>query len=312
MREGLQSLLHPFPLQKFLENYFPDRPFHYEKARGPIKHLLENTKLNDLEVFLKRWPGTVLAALPDYDDQCSKLDIAPEDALRVYRNGMSLIFGSAENALPELRAWIKGIRRDLALFRMTRARCIYYASPKGHGTGPHYDTNVNFVLQLKGRKRWRFAPNRHVSNPVHRHTMGTPVGDSLARYSNTPFPRKMPKVREEVVLERGSIFFVPRGMWHSTVAEEDSLSLNFTFDSVTWIDVLLCALTHHLLQEEEWRALAQGWSSGSLSGKGKSERHFSLLLSHLLCELREISPKTLIEGADLHASPDAGMARPTY
>jgi len=58
------------------------------------------------------------------------------------------------------------------------------------------------------------------------------------------------------VLEPGSLLFVPRGVWHATEAEDDALSLNFTYTAPTWLDLLAAALRGRLAVSPAWRATA--------------------------------------------------------
>ena len=68
----------------------------------------------------------------------------------------------------------------------------------------------------------------------------------------------MPAAAETVVLSPGSVLFVPRGYWHATESDEETLALNFTFGQPSWADVVLAALRTKLLADPQWRELAQG------------------------------------------------------
>ena len=76
----------------------------------------------------------------------------------------------------------------------------------------------------------------------------------------------MPDDAESFVLRRGSVLFVPRGYWHATQSDEDTLALNFTFGQPTWADVLLTALRTRVLKDASWRALARG-PAGAMRAK---------------------------------------------
>jgi 50S ribosomal protein L16 3-hydroxylase len=70
-------------------------------------------------------------------------------------------------------------------------------------------------------------------------------------------PDALPADRTELVLEPGSLLFVPRGTWHSTHATTAALSLNFTFSPPTWIDVFTAALRSRLALSSAWRETAE-------------------------------------------------------
>jgi 50S ribosomal protein L16 3-hydroxylase len=144
----------------------------------------------------------------------------------------------------------------MGLSAMTYGRNLIYATKAGKGTSPHFDQNMNFVIQVHGSKKWWVAPNKNVENPMTRHTMGLPLDAELEGYASLPMPTKMPKDAIEFTLESGSMLFVPRGSWHCTEAITDALSLNFTFSAPTWIDIFSAALRSRLSHSPDWRQTA--------------------------------------------------------
>ena len=186
----------------------------------------------------------------------SAITASPHDARKLFANGMSLLFDDAHELSPVLGAWLEALRGDLGLSALTQSRCLMYATPRGGGTAPHFDQNVNLVLQLHGEKTWWLAPNRHVDAPMTRHTMGLPLDHELGTYATQPLPSAMPADRRAVVLRPGSLLVVPRGVWHATEAATDALALNFTFTAPTWIDVFSAALRGQLARSRAWRETA--------------------------------------------------------
>ncbi|MEJ7603231.1 MAG: cupin domain-containing protein [Kofleriaceae bacterium] len=151
---------------------------------------------------------------------------------------------------------LDAIRADLGLSALTPA-LPDLCDPGGEGTSPHFDQNVNFVLQLHGTKTWSLAPNTHVARPMTRHTIGQPVDPELQSYARLPMPDELPADRTDIVLEAGSLLFVPSGMWHQTHATTDALALNFTFSPPTWIDLFTAALRSRLALSSAWRETAE-------------------------------------------------------
>jgi 50S ribosomal protein L16 3-hydroxylase len=158
---------------------------------------------------------------------------------------------------------------------------MVYATPDGKGNAPHFDQNINFVLQLTGTKKWWLAPNEHVEHPSQRHTMGLPVDAELAGYVSEPFPIKMPATEKAYVLKPGSMLFVPQGYWHRTEATGEALSLNFTFSQPSWVDLFTSALRSRLLLSPEWRELADGVSSRDPELREMAALKFDALLMEL-------------------------------
>jgi len=256
MQPSLAALIHPRSTAEFFASSAANAPFVVHGLKDSVAALTRLPFLASLDALLGSWPNPVQVHLPDVADEASAIDAAPRDARKLFANGMGLLFNDAHTISPELTAWLAALCGDLGLSALTQGRCLVYATPAGKGTGAHFDQNINFVLQLHGIKTWRLAPNEHVERPMTRHTMGLPVDPELQTYARAPMPERMPDDSRSIVLEPGSLLFVPRGVWHSTHASSDALSLNFTYSAPTWIDLLMAALRSRLALASEWRETA--------------------------------------------------------
>ncbi len=282
---GLGALIAPNSLSDFLANNWPHTPLVVHGLDKNIAQLKQLPFLHSLEALLNSWPTLVQAHLPDLKDEASAVDANPRDARKLYGNGMGLLFNNVQNISPELAEWLVAIRHELGLPTSTHARCMIYATPDGKGTAPHFDQNVNFVLQLHGTKTWSIAPNSSVQNPTQRHTLGQPIDPELASYLHDEFPRSMPDGAQQVILKPGSLLFVPRGYWHTTAASGEALALNFTFNQPTWIDLFTLALRSRLSLSPEWRELADGVTSDDPSRRQAAEKNLEGLLLELVDDL---------------------------
>ncbi|MCM0606341.1 MAG: hypothetical protein KA715_09645 [Xanthomonadaceae bacterium] len=106
---------------------------------------------------------------------------------------MGLLFKDVQILSPLLQEQLEQIRQSLSFSALTVSRCLVYATPDGKGTAPHFDQNINFVLQVRGTKKWSLAENTHVTHPLTRHTMGQPTDPELSTYIDSPMPNMMPK-----------------------------------------------------------------------------------------------------------------------
>ena len=275
MAANLSTLIAPFKLNQFQECFIQNRPFLVPEVHpAGIQKLLELPFLSSLESLLEHWTKSIQVHLPDLRDEASSLDTDSEGALSFFEQGMGLLFNDAQELSPVLESWIQGIKKDLGVSAMTYGRNLIYATPDGQGSAPHFDQNINFVLQIKGIKKWRVATNTHLINPLTRHTMGQPVDPEMMSYLESPMPTSMPENTQEFELKPGSLLFVPRGCWHSTQAQGNALALNFTFTAPTWIDLLSAALRSRLLMSPDWRQTAD-----------LSESKFDELLAGLKADL---------------------------
>lgn len=283
MKNGLNALLHPLEMKEFLALYEMNQPFVIHHKPDELRILRDLPLLTSLEALIKAWPTHVQAHLPDVRDEASSIDIAAKDAQKLFDNGMGLLFNDANQFSPLLEEWVNQIRADLGLSSLTYARSLIYATPHGKGTAPHFDQNINFVLQIHGTKKWTLAPNKSVPNPMVRHTMGQPTDPEMMSYLEAPMPEEMPAETISFELKPGSLLFVPRGVWHSTEAEGDALSLNFTFSAPTWADLFLSALRSRLILSPEWRETADGVSD--IERRFEAEEKFNYLLSTLVQDI---------------------------
>jgi 50S ribosomal protein L16 3-hydroxylase len=261
------------------------RPFLIPQiSEESFKAISELPFLQSVESLLSFWEKSIQVHLPDLRDEASSLDTDSEHAMSFYQQGMGLLFNEAQELSPMLQELLVEIRKELGLSAMTYGRNLIYATPDGKGTAPHFDQNINLVLQIKGTKHWKIAPNRHLKNPMTRHTMGQPVDPEMMSYLETPFPLEMPDDAEDFELKPGSLLFVPRGSWHSTEARGDALALNFTFTAPTWVDLFTAALRGRLIQSPEWRETAD-----------LNEHKFDALLSDLIEDLPNWNARDILD-----------------
>jgi 50S ribosomal protein L16 3-hydroxylase len=304
---GLAEILFPITIKEFLKSYRLNKPLVVHMKKPKLEFILNHPNFEDIDILLRNRHTSITAALPDYRDEISSLTLSSSDAYKAYRNGMSLTIGGLEEQVPELDIYMKQIRIDLGLPDSPKAGYVIgYASPDGKGTAAHYDCNANFVVQIKGNKKWRLATNTSVENPSIRYTTRTPVSVELQRQSKKPMPTQMPKNYTEVLLKPGSVLFVPRGVWHETLAEGESLSLTFSLTQPTWADVFSKSIFEKLNLFPKWRALADGVVSLDPNEKQRAEKEYGKLLTGLVDDLSPLKPSEYLP-KEARYSPPTGI-----
>lgn len=163
--------------------------------------------------------------------------------------------------------------------------CNAYLSPRGAGSRMHFDQQEVFLLQLAGKKKWRYAPNTQVPFPTQSY-FGDFVPDELGLVSST-FPTEMPKEAKTTVLRPGDVLYMTRGTWHESHTVDDSLALTLTFESSTWCDEVLGRLRRRLIREEGWRRPAVGASARG-TRKQEAERVLQALVATLQAEIARL------------------------
>lgn len=304
---GLADILFPLTPQEFFNSHWPNEPLFLPATPGKLEQLFALPQLQDLEQIVAARQRKVRACLPDFDDEYSSIHLEPQDALKAYRNNMTLVFDSMQSQDATIADTLRNIRMDLGLVTggeendLCKARSIAYATPAGCGTRLHFDANANFIIQIQGSKTWRLAPNDSVDYPTERFTTGSlEMPAALENQCHAPLLDVLPEDDYlEFVMEPGCVLFVPRGYWHETTTEENSLSLNFTFSQPTWADVFTKSLQELLLRSPEWRELADGLEGADKERQEQAVSRFEFLVKSLAQELPGVSGAELLAAGGL-------------
>ncbi|MFT5354998.1 MAG: 50S ribosomal protein L16 3-hydroxylase [Polyangiales bacterium] len=245
--------------------------------------------LESFDHLISTWRFDVDVHLADLrDEQKTKTRSSAEEALIDFRRGQSLLFNDVNKQEPALENWLEDTRKSLKLSAHTFSRCLVYATPKDGGNAPHFDQNINFVLQLSGEKTWWAAENDSVINPLHRHVIGQEIHPELESYMKAPMPESFPEQSERFDLKPGSLLFVPPGVWHKTKASSDAVSLNFTFSPPSLLDLVTLALRGRLTRSEVWREQAV-----DLENPEQIEK-LDFLIQHLAGDMQTWSARDLL------------------
>ena len=118
---------------------------------------------------------------------------------------------------------------------------VYWSPPGGGSFGWHCDPEEVFLLQVRGRKRYRFRANTRHPWPLAK-AMG-----AAGSAANERGPI------ESCVLEAGGWLYLPAGWWHETQAESESLAISVGLLAPSPID-LVEHLLAELARDPRWRA----------------------------------------------------------
>lgn len=302
---NLAELISPVTIEDFFKNHWPHSPLFVPASKNKLKSIFDIQQLMDIESLVEARTLKVRACLPDFDDEYSSIHLDPKDALKAYRNSMTLVFDSMQTQNSVIADSLNQIRKDLGLVTggesdLCKARSIAYATPSGGGTRLHFDANANFIIQISGSKQWILAPNTSVKNPTERFTTGSlEMPAALEKQCHDILIDEPPEDAIEIDMQPGCVLFVPRGYWHATTTFEDSLSLNFTFSQPTWADVFTKSLQEFLLTSPDWRELADGLESSDINRKAQAVAHFEVMVKKMTKELAGLSGQTLLAESGL-------------
>jgi len=310
----LRRLLAPLTPRRFLAGHWGKRPAF---IRGTPR------KFAELGFSLRSLPAAIASRVPAGSLQlwfvgADHRPVAGPARPERYRpaDGLSLKAYRICDRVESLATFCAGIKMALAL--PGEVSMTAYAAPAGNGFRMHYDWQPNFVLQIEGRKRWRFAATPDVAWPPANVGPSTDLDDLADRFPflRVSYPPDERSFREQV-LSPGDVLFLPAGTWHGTESLDDSLSLTMTCVPATATDLMHDAVRTALGGSAAWRrnlppALATEARPGRLPAR--VER----FLEARLAELRAVVPT--LRAADLYESwcrrvagvepPVAATARP--
>jgi ribosomal protein L16 Arg81 hydroxylase len=207
--------------------------------------------------LIRSHPGRVrlhLAANPER--YRADITVSAREAIAFFEHGISVNLEEVDATTPGVSTVLDRLSEEFGVPRKY-CFCSAFISAQGSGLPLHFDGKEVVVLQVAGRKRWQVAPNSCITNPVDNYTAdGVHTSRQMRRYVADVRPVLAPTVLETVDMVPGSVLYLPRGHWHGTTAEEESISLSFGFAAPSWAAVFVNRLQDALLLSDHWRAPA--------------------------------------------------------
>ena len=214
----------------FLGGFDPARFFaeHWERRSLHIPgddprrfaHLMSPENLFDREV---RRCQHVKASTRDRDGWNVEIKIQPEQALKMFRAGMTICASVLDDSGP-IGEVIKAYRAGVTTAAPPHVNCYY--SPDARGYGLHFDTHPVWILQVAGTKHWTVGREPAIVNPPF--NVIFPPGHDRLKLPWTTIDRPDVDDRDrfmEVTLNPGDVLYMPAGAWHAARAEGSSLAL---------------------------------------------------------------------------------------
>jgi 50S ribosomal protein L16 3-hydroxylase len=255
---GLAALLGDVPVSRFFERHWPDEVLVSHGDPRRLRGLVDAPELSSLEDLTALPARQWLVQSSRFPNGFGNVAVSGEAAAALYAAGLTVYGVEPQLRSPRALRWLEALERDLGL-ASGLLRASVFLSKTGPGARMHFDAHEAFVVQLKGRKRWTVASNRDVRHPGENYLAGDPVPPSLdvqLERPGQPLAAVMPPGAVTVVLEPGSVMFVPRGTWHATETLEDSWHLDLLVPLSTWGDHLVSLLAAYVHEKAGWRAPA--------------------------------------------------------
>jgi len=147
---------------------------------------------------------------------------------RLMAQGVTGVLEAANELFPDIAAFTEVLG---ARYYARSTANAYFSFGSTSGFGAHNDDHDVIVMQIEGRKSWRF--------------FGTMDKPSMATVDDLKQPREE-NLSEILVLNEGDVLFVPKGTWHDVVAiNEPSLHLTISIVYPTVADYAKWLLDQH-------------------------------------------------------------------
>jgi len=198
--------------------------------------------------------------------------------------GLTVFFPDLRRLLPKSNEWLRGLEASLGLPECSSL--MAFANAAGSGLSLHHDRYDQLFFQIRGQKRFQYAPNGYVENPDVQFSPNGHAHPDFARSYRGGFPltseEVLKKPFQSVELLPGSAFFMPSGTWHTTAEQRtDSLSLVVAVRAPSYLDLLKNLLSHYASQAPAWRARPYGAWSAEPSVAQAPEHELAQLMSDL-------------------------------
>src|SRR5262249_27993673 len=139
--------------------------FFSERGGDALAELTEQPELRDIEALCSTRRGVGGTIRVDYtrENRASIENVEPAVAREKYADGCTVYITNL--ATEAISRWRHSLDVTLGLPPGT-AIVNAFASMPGPGLRWHWDAHELFILHVRGRKRWRTAPNRYVECPT--------------------------------------------------------------------------------------------------------------------------------------------------
>ena len=202
----INAILTPLAYDKFVKEYWEIQPLHIERAdSGHFDSLLSGEKIVQLVQNGEAYFPDVQAinassAVSVADYTIDKKLICPEKIMQCYSQGATIVVSEAHKKFQPLQILCARFSRD---FQMLCQANVYLSPAGNQGFHSHYDTHDVFVLQLAGRKKFRFY-NTGIKLPFTDDTY-------------TPDSNNDSQIVDEVDISAGDTLYIPVSYTHLTM-----------------------------------------------------------------------------------------------
>jgi ribosomal protein L16 Arg81 hydroxylase len=262
-REILSALVGAEALDEFFSAHWPSRMFVAKGDKERFPEALLDPELNQFDALSRRYKGVV-----SFFGDANGGHMVPVEGIEAaapYRCGLSVYLTDVAPYFPKIDTLVRKLEGELGLNEGC-ARAGVFASPTHGGITCHYDSVDVFSIQLRGTKKFDVAPVTELPYPWgFQYIPGSKPIEDLYAQATAGFPNLKNVEFKTIEMQPGTVLFMPRGTWHRTEAEGDSIAVSIGMEPPSAAESVLEQLRLLLLQDPAWRKPLYGaWGAGKM------------------------------------------------
>ncbi|OEY67201.1 cupin domain-containing protein [Marinobacter sp. X15-166B] len=215
------KLLGGLSVDDFLRDYWQKKPLVIRQAFADFQCPVSADELAGLACEEAVESRIILEQDDGKPWQLHNGPFAPERFQNLPESHWTLLVQGLDHWVPDIADLLENFR-FIPNWRLDDIMASY--APKGGSVGPHFDHYDVFLLQAHGKRRWTFGGHCDHTSP---RIEGTPLR-ILSGWEG----------EETLTLEPGDMLYLPPGVGHHGVAEDDCITLSIGFRAPTVDDVL--------------------------------------------------------------------------
>ena len=209
------------PAERFLREYWQKKPLVIRQAFPGLESPVSADELAGLACEEAVESRIVVENDAGKPWQLHNGPFDPERFEQLPASHWTLLVQGLDHWVPEAADLLEAFR-FIPNWRLDDIMASY--APAGGSVGPHYDQYDVFLLQAQGHRRWEFGGRCDETSP---RVEGTPLR-ILKQWQG----------EQTVTLGPGDMLYLPPGIGHHGVAEDDCITLSVGFRAPTVDDVL--------------------------------------------------------------------------
>lgn len=210
-----------FDEQSFYQEYWRKKPCVIKNMFSEMPIKLEGEDLAGLALEAEAQSRLIFGADSETPFKVKDGPFKQKDFEELRHQGYSLMVQAVERFIPELEL-LKAPFQKIARWRFDDIMVSF--SNEGGGVGAHYDNYDVFLIQGKGRRRWRFH-SQPVANRTHID------GIDILVLSE-------PQLDSEIEVCEGDVLYIPPGFAHEGTSLEPAITYSVGFRAPGYQDIL--------------------------------------------------------------------------